>query len=846
MNKLNLSLLLVLIPIMLFSSTITKTVYFNQADIQILKINGGNDMIMMRGCINIDRPGYPILPAKSTNILLPQGAIVKSIKIINVNESLYGKNFLIQPAGKPQIISHPKPEKIEANPKVYGSDEYYPSNVVKFVGQGYKDGFNLGALLIYPVQYAPLSGRLQFVNNVTFSIDYEINARETKSIREDVYNTIKKSISDMVINPEDISSYRPNNAIVKGSRALEADTVPYVIITTSDYENAMKPLADWKTQKGMKAKIVDLSYIYSNYTGTDNPDKIRNFIIDAHNTWGTMYVLLGGQCDFENGEEVVPRRDVFYTSSGAGYYADEDTIISDLYYADLDGNWNANNNSVYGEVADNVDMYTDVYVGRAPIKSIANANAFVNKTLTYEKNAPTGYLAKNLLPAVELFSSYNFWGDTVNNDIANIAPSGWENEKLYESLSNLSRTAVVGSLNAGVGYVHHACHGNETGLYFANGNVVTNSSDIDGLTNGDNLGIYFSIGCFTGAMDEVSGGDCFAEHVINNPNGGGVIAMYNSRYGWGNPPDLGASELLDTLYYAGLFEYGKKTHGEAIAYAKDQLVPVAINEGTSGFTRWCMYELNTLGDPELHPFTSEVRELSATYPDTLFIGSAPVDINVKDAGTNNPVEGARVCIMRDSTVYVTGLTDASGNVTLTPVINSTGDVLITITANNHHPIQDTLGVKQNNDAYVSYRRNSITFDTNGNGQVNPGEDISLNLLLANNGALISHGVYAKISTSDSFVTITQDSAAYGDIASGDSAWGTTTYSFSTSSGIPDGHVISFNVEIKDSDSHTWNNTFSLTAYAPNVTEESFGIDDSTTGNNNGKWDIGEQVKLIFG
>lgn len=135
-------------------------------------------------------------------------------------------------------------------------------------------------------------------------------------------------------------------------------------------------------------------------------------------------------------------------------------------------------------------MYTDVYVGRAPIKNNTQANAFVNKTLTYEKNAPSGYLTKTLLPAVELFSSYNFWGDTVNNDLANIAPAGWENEKLYESIGNLSRGAVTDSMNNGVAYVHHACHGNETGLYFANGTVVTNSSDIDGLSNNNKFGIF--------------------------------------------------------------------------------------------------------------------------------------------------------------------------------------------------------------------------------------------------------------------------------------------------------------------------------------------------------------------
>ncbi|RKX72400.1 hypothetical protein DRP43_00880 [candidate division TA06 bacterium] len=850
MNKkaviLLLPILLFLIPILVFSASIQQTVYFNQNDMKFHKVNG-NDMIGIRSCINIKIPGNPILPAMPAKVLLPQGAVVRNVKIVNINSTDIGKNYLIQPAGKPQIISYPKYEKIEPNKRIYESKDFYPGSIVQYSGQGFKDGYNIANILIYPLQYAGLSGRLRFVNSVTFEIDYNIDSRKIKQEREYVIENVSNIISNMITNPEDVNQYKPIQRTIFDSRALDPDTIAYVIITASTFETDMQPLVNWKTKKGVPAKIVTLDYIYANYSGNDNSDRIRNFIIDAHNTWGTMYFVLGGQCDFENGEEIVPRRDAYYKTSGAGHYLDEDTIITDLYYGDLDGDWNANANLVYGEVSDNVDMYTDVHIGRAPFKNATQAQTFVNKTLTYEKNIPTGYVNSTVLPAVELFTYYNFWGDTVNNALADITPSPWTDNKLYESSGSLSQTAVRNAMNNGTGYVHHACHGNETGMYYASGGTVTSLTDIDGLTNGDKLGIYYSIGCFNGAMDERSGGDhdCFSEHIMNNSNGAGVISMYNSRYGLGDPPDLGPSELLDTLYLSGLFDNNCKTHGEAIAYAKDNLVPIAISEGASGWTRWCIYELNTLGDPEIHPFTSEVSNLSATYPSTVFLGTNPIDVHVQDASSSSSIEGSRVCIMMGTSIYATGLTNGSGDITLNPNISSAGDLDITITARNYYPIEDTIEAIVASGPFITYLSSTIDDALgNNNGQINPGETIDLSVYLKNVGVAGAHSVYALLSTTDPDVTVNTDSSNYGDISAGDSALSITDYNFTVGT-VGNNHSIPFILNITSSES-TWTGNFSLITHAPVISQETFAIDDATTGNNDGKWGTNEQVKLIFG
>jgi Peptidase family C25 len=65
-------------------------------------------------------------------------------------------------------------------------------------------------------------------------------------------------------------------------------------------------------------------------------------------------VLLGGDVQY------VPDRKCYLTVE-----VNTDVIPADLYYADLQYSWNSDGNSHYGEMTDSVDLYHDVYVGRA-------------------------------------------------------------------------------------------------------------------------------------------------------------------------------------------------------------------------------------------------------------------------------------------------------------------------------------------------------------------------------------------------------------------------------------------------------------------------------------------------
>jgi len=146
------------------------------------------------------------------------------------------------------------------------------------------------------------------------------------------------------------------------------------------------------------AAIRTISWIDANYPGRDRAERIRNFLVAAYRDWGMLWVLLAGD------EAIIPSR-LAHTST----YGGED-IASDLYYGDLDGTWDRDGDGVFGEgwlsgasPGDSLDLYPDVFVGRATVETHAEAQTFVDKTLTYIRTPSLGYQNDALFVAEVVF-----------------------------------------------------------------------------------------------------------------------------------------------------------------------------------------------------------------------------------------------------------------------------------------------------------------------------------------------------------------------------------------------------------------------------------------------------------
>ena len=130
----------------------------------------------------------------------------------------------------------------------------------------------------------------------------------------------------------------------------------------------------------------------------DNQQRIRNFIREAYRYWGTKYVFIAG------GPAQVPSRYARFWSWNVPI-----DILTDNYYACLDGEWNADGDQYFGEgrhlvepvnpIGDGVDFDPEIMIGRIPAQSAEQLNIWLTKYLNYVR-APDlgGYLDRFLLP----------------------------------------------------------------------------------------------------------------------------------------------------------------------------------------------------------------------------------------------------------------------------------------------------------------------------------------------------------------------------------------------------------------------------------------------------------------
>jgi len=529
-----------------------------------------------------------------------------------------------------------------------------------------------------------------------------------------------QSIKNIVINSNMVDAWAPP---IMTLPKYSPRGVEYVIITRGAYKCAFERLARWKTCKGIPAKVVTLGYIRNNYTGWDTAAKIRNFIKDAADPssglqWDAIWFLLAG----DPSQNRIPTR--ITDDFGLDPYHWFDDIASDLYFSDLNRSWDANRNKIYGEVDDRVNMYADVFVGRASVGSLNEAETFVNKVLTYEKNPPPGYIPKLLLPAEELWSGYQ--GNKINNKIVDLAPDNYDKKKLYESRGNLSAQAVVNKINNGFNLCHYASHGNYNVI--STGPDAFYSWDADSLINGNKLGIHIAINCIIGKLDHE---DCIVEHFMNNPNGGTVAWIANSRYGWGNPPKLGPSEKLDRQFFRSIFRKNMFKIGMAKSAAIDRFVPNARN---NSYWRYCVYELNLFGDPSMVIWTQNPEYLTVTHPLDVVSGVQTFLVKVSETSTGNdvPVPSALVCISKGDEVYEYGVTDSEGKITF--IINpaTSGKPSVVVTKHNYIPYRYMIGpsieITSPSDGKV-FSNPAITIE----GTV---DDMRGNLMLVYNGIAI--------------------------------------------------------------------------------------------------------------
>ena len=179
-----------------------------------------------------------------------------------------------------------------------------------------------------------------------------------------------------------------------------SQNVNYVIITTSDLENAVKEFKTWKEYPGFSVEIVDTSWILANYNGKDLQEQIRNFLIDKYEEWGINYVLIVGT------RNTIPMRRCDPIIFDFGEY-----LYSDYYYSDITGNWDLDEDGKYGEYGDDdVDFIPEISVGRIPSDDKDTVARICENIMQFESETGTWKNNVLLLGAISYYQNLEAYG----------------------------------------------------------------------------------------------------------------------------------------------------------------------------------------------------------------------------------------------------------------------------------------------------------------------------------------------------------------------------------------------------------------------------------------------------
>ncbi len=611
-------LLLLILPVFMHASEIRVRYHFSGPTVSA---HGPYHLICFENTLLSGLHGEPTMPYQSVCLLLPPGEEAYDMEIILEEPQHLKGSYVLAPRQYVSPISEGGSGNFIKNKEVYNSKSDYPAEPRGKLSTGFLNGHSVAMSSFTPVKYQPEQGKITWFARVEVIVRTRPTAKNNEILanlsgREEV----RKKLSTLVSNPEMLDQYPTPS---------KRNQLDLLIITPQSFKNGFNALRDWYSGKGTSSDIISPAEIASLMPGSDNQEKIRNYIIQRYQLEDLKFVLLGGDV------EHIPYRGFYCQVQSSGIYEDDD-IPSDLYYASLDGTWNNNGNNRWGEPGED-DLLPEIAVARLPFSNFTEQNNMLNKVYKYQSQPVINELNKNLLAGEHLYDNPLTWGgdyldlligyQNANGYITEGIPATADIEKMYDrDLGNWSGSQIRQKINSGKTIVHHSGHSNwNYTMRLYNSDITdANFSGVNGVDH--NYSILYSHGCICGAFDK---NDCIGENMLKIQNFGVAVA-FNSRYGWFNEGQTeGPSAHLHREFVHSLYTLGYDQIGETQQHSKIRTAPWvnAPGQWEEGALRWCFYAHNILGDPAMKIYTNNLPSISVNP------GELAVELNTGESTT---------------------------------------------------------------------------------------------------------------------------------------------------------------------------------------------------------------------
>jgi hypothetical protein len=516
---------------------------------------------------------------------------------------------------------------------IYSSIGAYPAELVQgsepYILRDYR-GMVIEA---HPFQYLPDSKTLRVFTTLVVEV---VNAGISNK------NVLTRSRSEHSLVPdfEQIYQRRFINFGSQSDRYTQLQESGEMLIISYDaFAADMQSFVNWKLQKGIKTRMVNVSTIGNNSTA------IKSFVQAYYDSTDLAWLLLVGDA----AQVATPS-----ASGGA----------SDPSYAKLAGS----------------DNYPDIFVGRFSAETVAHVQTQVQRTLTYEQTLPTSdWLNKATGVASDQGSGIGHNGGEIDyqhmgyirTDLLGYTYTTVD--QIYDPGANAA--AVATALNAGRSFVNYIGHGS-TNAWTTSG---FSSSNVAALTNTNKLPFIFSVACVNG---EFNGYTCFAESWLRAANGGnptGALAAYMSsiNQSWAPPMDA-QDEATDLLVGNVMHTFGGMCYNSSC-----KMIDLNGSGGVDMYNTWHIF-----GDPSVLLRTDVPATMTLNYQPAIFFATPAFEVEA--VGTPK----ALCALYSNGVLYGSAYTDALGQATINinPMLPVGGTVILTVTAFNKATVIDTLPI----------------------------------------------------------------------------------------------------------------------------------------------------------
>ena len=832
---------------------------YNLDEMSLTSFTYNGEEMQTIGIADISLPngkGLPNVPSYSRAIAIPQGAQAV-LHVVNYEQQVID-DVNVEPSLGVQVENEEPDMNYTKDMKVYSENAFYPTEFASVSEVSSIRGVDIVNLSINPVRFNPVTKQAIVYHNIEVEVEFVGGNGQFGD------NRLRSRYFDPIL-AQNIMNYNSLPVIDYEARMQDwvrnnREGYEYLIIIPNNdgFEEPANRLKEYRMQQGILTEVFRLDEIPATTTAM-----MKTWFHNAYNNWeiAPVAVLLFADHNTNMGQGI-PAEEIYHSSSYGN-------CITDNQYADVTG-----------------DKLPEMIFSRLVAANPTEAAMMADKQIEYEYTNPNmdanaydtpitalgwqterwfqlcsevvgGYFrsqGKNPLRVNCIYQGTpgSTWSTAQNTaQVVNcFGPSGAnyipQTPDQLGGFNGGTPEQIVTAINQGTMLVQHRDHGLETGW----GEPAFRNSHVAQLTNVGKMPFVFSINCETGMFDYSS--DCFAEafmrRTYNGQNAGAVGLIC--------PTDVSYSFVNDALVW-GIYDQfdpnfmptlPNNTNNQVYDHRGNWFPAFGLVAGKYFLaeTSWPYNDGSKVITYQM--FTAHCDAFLRLYsevPQTMSVQHQSVQLAGLNTFQITAPEGAMIALTTGDgeDLEILAVAEATGsvqNIDILPQVPPTV-IRLTVTGQNYLRYEADIEVIPAEGPYIIVNSYELL---NEASQINYGDNTGFNIQLKNVGSSQAPAGSMTITTESEYVTITNNTKSFSAIGSNNTLNLDDAFGFAISDQVPNNTAIDFLITIT-SGSDTYETHIIMKAYAPIFQIGNVGIREIANGNENGRLDPGETVKLRF-